>query len=70
MLETLNEELLNIKLIAADRSMSSQGELAQELTKSLQVLLYLTNSASGSTHLVCDLIELNFIDQKASLKDL
>ena len=45
MLEALDEQLLDVKLIAADRTIPAQGELAQELAESFQVLLNLANHA-------------------------
>ena len=51
-------------------SISCQGELAQELTKSLQILLDLADSTSGASNFVCNFVELDLIDQKTSLEDL
>ena len=42
MLETLDDELLNVELVNSDWSVASQCELAQELAESFQVSLDLT----------------------------
>ena len=42
MLETLDNELLNVELVNSDWSVASQCELAQELAESFQVSLDLT----------------------------
>ena len=62
-LEALNEQLLDVELIAADRTIPAQGELAQELAESFQVLLDLADHAGGAANLVGDLVELSFIDE-------
>ena len=63
MLEALDQQLLDVELIAADRAIPGQGELAQELAESFQVLLDLANHAGGTANLIGDLIELCFIDK-------
>ena len=70
MLEALNEQLLYVELIAADRTIPAQGQLAQELAESFQVLLDLADHARGATNLVGDLVELSFIDEQAPRENL
>ena len=68
-LEALDKQLLDVKLVTADRPVSREGQLSEELAQSLQILLDLADSARGSTDLVGDLIELEFINQEAPLED-
>ena len=70
MLETLDEKSLDIKLVSANRSIPGEGKLSDELTHSLEVLLDLTQSARCSTNFIGDLVEFDFIDEKAALEDL
>ena len=69
MLETLDKKLLDVKFITTNWSVSSQCQLTQELTESLQVQFNLTDSTGSSTNFISNFVELNLIDQEASLED-
>ena len=69
-LESLDKQLLDVKLVAANGSISGQSELAKELAQSLQVLLDLAHSASSSADLVRHFVEFDFVNQEAPLEDL
>ena len=70
MLESMHKHLLDIQLMIFNWSISGQSELSQELTKSLQILLNLADSTSGASNFVSNFVELDLINQQASLENL
>jgi hypothetical protein len=67
--ETLEQELLEIKVIAGDRSIVCESQCSDEAAQSCQVLFDQT-LLLVLLRLVRDLVELYLVDQHAALEDL